>query len=337
MSHATAVHAAPSSPLLDLLDDRARAALRGLPAELWERALFGPARAFLGRPGKQFRARLVENSYVLAGGEPGRLPPEIPALVELLHAGSLIVDDIEDGSAQRRGAPALHRVVGTALALNTGNWLYFAPLALLDRAALPDAAIDELYRRVGRTMLRCHEGQALDLAARVTELDRVVVPRVASVTTALKTGALLELAAAAGAIAAGAPARRVEALARFGGELGTGLQMLDDLGSLGARHRLHKGYEDLRGARPTWPWAWAALATADDEFAALQERARGVVAGADPGPLAADLYDLVCDAGRDRIHARLQLAVAAVADDLTGHPALAELGAEIERLEQSYA
>ena len=109
-----------------------------VPAAVWEQALLGPAREFLSRPGKAFRARLVRAGWELAGCQ-GAPSPLLPLLVELLHAGSLIVDDIEDGSTQRRGAPSLHQLYGVPVALNTGNWLYFAPMALIPRLELPPA------------------------------------------------------------------------------------------------------------------------------------------------------------------------------------------------------
>ena len=47
-------------------------------------------------------------------------------------------------------------------------------------------------------------------------------------------------------MSAGGDSRQVDALARFGDRLGTGLQMLDDLGSLVSERRASKGREDLR-------------------------------------------------------------------------------------------
>jgi len=88
----------------------------------WDSALVDALRDFLLRPGKEFRAELVRASWVLGGGS-GDPPGELPMIVELLHAGSLIVDDIEDGSVARRGQPALHLRHGLPTALNAGNWL----------------------------------------------------------------------------------------------------------------------------------------------------------------------------------------------------------------------
>ena len=340
MKPSAAVDAA-LSPLCALLDEEFVGNGAGLPMDLWERALLGPAREFLRRPGKQFRARLVETCWLLAGGRPEAMPHELPLVVELLHAGSLIVDDIEDESATRRGAPALHRIYGAPLALNTGNWMYFWPFALLERVALPSERRAAAYLRAGRTMLRCHEGQALDLALKITELEQQDVPRVVKTATQLKTGALMELAAALGAIAAGADDARVECLATFGRELGVGLQMLDDLGGLTSPARRHKGREDLRLARPTWPWAWAATATSAAAFADLQAQARAMVAegtesDASADGMAAALLDLVGATGKDRVHSSLALSLAVLHDALGPSTALDELEQEIQRLEESY-
>ena len=102
-------------------------------------ALFDPARDILSRDGKGFRARLLGHSWTLAGGRPGEMPNLLPVSIELLHAGSLVIDDIEDDSATRRGQPALHHRYGLPVALNTGNWLYFASMSCLSRLPCDDA------------------------------------------------------------------------------------------------------------------------------------------------------------------------------------------------------
>jgi geranylgeranyl pyrophosphate synthase len=326
------------APLGALLDQALAEDDAGLPPHLWERALLGPAREFLRRPGKRFRARLVEACWTLAGGAAGDMPAELPLIVELLHAGSLIVDDIEDGSRVRRGAAALHEIYGTALALNTGNWMYFWPLALIDRLGLDAGRTAELHRRARTTLLRCHQGQALDLALKVTELEQGDVPRVVEATTQLKTGALMELAAALGGIAAGAGEAAALAMTRFGRELGKGLQMLDDLGGITCAARAEKGAEDLRLGRPTWPWAWAARATSQATFAELQRRARGLGAGGAGAvdALGHELAAIVGELGRARVQSSLRLALAVLRDALGASPVLEAIEDEIQRLEQSY-
>jgi geranylgeranyl pyrophosphate synthase len=257
----------PPQPANDLLELFASTELDpSVPDHVWEAALVGPATAFLARPGKQLRAKLVATGWRLGGGS-GEPPPAIARALEILHAGSLIVDDVEDRSDERRGGPALHVLIGEPLAINTGSWMYFWALEQL--CALPGAV--EL---AVRALARCHQGQALDLAARIGELAMSEVPAVVAATTRHKTGALARLATELGALAAGAGVDHRARIGELGEATGIALQMLDDLGAIAAPERRAKAYEDLRAQRPTWPWAWLAH-QADAPAPARRPRCRG--------------------------------------------------------------
>ena len=52
-------------------------------------------------------------------------------LTEIVHNGSLIIDDIEDNSTMRRGKDCVHKIYGTDIAVNAGNFMYFAPMLKL--------------------------------------------------------------------------------------------------------------------------------------------------------------------------------------------------------------
>jgi geranylgeranyl pyrophosphate synthase len=279
-----------------------------LPHRELEETLLRPALDFLARPGKGVRESLVGLGWELGGGT-GPTPTALRTAVELLHAGSLIVDDIEDGSSRRRGAPALHRRYGVPLALNTGNALYFWALELLADAATSPAMELRMRRRATRAVLRCHHGQALDLGLRVHALRQDDLPRLVSAIGELKTGTLTAFAAALGAIAAGASAARERAVARFGLRLGVGLQMLDDLANLQSKER-EKRHEDLRRARATWPWAWCAQRLDPTTFATLQARARDVERGVSSASrLAAELRRALGTSGRSSADAWLARAI----------------------------
>jgi geranylgeranyl pyrophosphate synthase len=313
--------------------------LTALAHELWQRSLLGPASEFLRRPGKQLRARLCATAWTVSGGDAGGLPAELPAIVELLHAGSLIIDDIEDDARERRGAQALHVRHGVPLALNTGNWLYFVALDLLGRLPLPAEVRFALYRAASTTLLRCHQGQALDLALALGAVPAPQLADVVAMTTYLKTASLMELAATAGALAAGGREPVVAALRGFGCELGIALQRLDDLAGLGAARR-HKGREDLRLLRPTWPWAWLAEdgPAGVDDLVSRVEQALAV-----PGADAA--LDGVCDAlaravgerGRARTRQHLGAAWQRLVAEVGSSDALDAFGREVARLEESHA
>ena len=320
--------------LVELLD-RHVAGLDGVSRRLWERALAGPAREFLRRPGKGMRGRLVETAFQLAGGD--QLAPELPVALELLHAGSLVLDDIQDASVERRGAPALHRLCGTGLAINTANWMVFWSVQMIGQARFPSAAAGAgAQRRTAAALVACHQGQALDLALPVGELEPAEVAEVVAASTQLRTATLTELAAVLGGLAAGAGDVAVAELGALGRQVGVALQMLDDLGGLCAAGRRPKGIEDLANGRPTWPWAWAAEGAAPAVFASLQAEARQVAGGTKAEPLRRRLAALVEETGRARARAVLHEVRERAARAFAPSPARDALAADIARLENSY-
>jgi geranylgeranyl pyrophosphate synthase len=269
-----------------------------LPRWMLARSLFGPAATFLATSGKQLRTELVTLGWTLGGGA-DEVPAVLAETVELLHAGALIVDDIEDGARTRRGRRTLHRTVGVPVALNVGNWLYFWPLERLARLDVAPATALALQRRVVHAVSRCHVGQALDLRLRPTTLARNDVPAVVRAISELKTGSLTELAVALGAIAAGAGRRRTAALARFGHRLGVGVQMLNDLADLGAAGAHRATFHDLRAGRVTWPWAWLARSATEATYRRLRSDARAVLRDrSSPARLGRELRTLVAEHGR---------------------------------------
>lgn len=240
-----------------------------VPQRLWQSGMTGPLDHVLRSPGKRIRAELVGLAFQLSGGI-GDLPPGLIEFVELLHGGSLVIDDIEDDSDCRRGKPTLHRVVGTPLAINTGSWMYFSALEKLHEIPLAVEVTNQIMGHTLRTIRRCHEGQALDLAANVVQLDRSEVFATAHAISQLKTGGFTALAGILGAAIAGASPTVQRAFHLFGTHLGVGLQMQNDLQELKEGTRPGGRNDDLRNARVTWPWAWASQRMSDQEFCNLQ-------------------------------------------------------------------
>jgi len=234
-------------------------------AGIVEQVLLMPLREFLARPSKRFRAQLVLLGFHLArtgdelsDADRGRCERAAEVL-ECLHAASLVVDDIQDGSASRRGGPALHAAHGVPTALNAGNWLYFWPLDGVREWGLDADRENAVYRACHRALLQAHFGQAVDVG---TGIDRVPWENVRETVLAairLKSGALIGLAMGLGAILAGADSGGVAALESFGVEFGVALQILDDAGNASAKGKDDgKQFEDLRLRRPGWLWVVAA-------------------------------------------------------------------------------
>lgn len=303
---------------------------------IWHAALLDPLRAFFASPGKQLRADLVALGFALAGGR-GAPPERLGLLIEVLHSGSLIVDDIEDGSETRRGAPALHVSHGLSRALNAGNTLYFWAEEMLSDLGLSAAQELEARRLFSRTMFRAHHGQALDVSIPVTRVAQEDVLRTATAVSRLKTGALVELAMGLAALVAGASPATRRALERFGAEFGVALQALDDLSGILPGPRRDKGREDLLGLRPTWAFAWAA----EELDASGWERLLSDTAHLSHDPRSVDrvadeIAVLVEPRGRTDVHTRLERALFLVSPVVHDAGLLARLRRLMDKLENSY-
>jgi farnesyl diphosphate synthase len=182
--------------------------------------------------GKRLRAFLtLEVAGLFGGAATGA--ERAAAAVECLHAYSLVHDDMPcmDDDDLRRGRPTVHKAWDEATAVLAGDALQTLAFGIL---AHPATHADGNVR--ARLVLRLAEasghagmvgGQALDLDAESadTRLSATQVKRL----QALKTGALIEYAAEAGAIVAGAVEADVTRIRAYARALGEAFQIADDL------------------------------------------------------------------------------------------------------------
>lgn len=178
--------------------------------------------------GKRVRPLLCLLSCEAAGGDWSRALPAAVAL-ELAHNFSLIHDDIEDNSAERRGRAAVWKVWGLAHGLNAGDGMFVLARLALDRLSERgfDAAICAAVHRVfdEATLALCR-GQFLDLAFEA-RLD--VTPAAYLQMIRGKTAALMAASTRIGAMLATQDAHLIEAFARFGENIGCAFQITDDV------------------------------------------------------------------------------------------------------------
>lgn len=272
-----------------------------LPDSIWQRAIDEPLQPITSTGGKRIRASLIRLSYRIAGGT-GEVPEELTAAIETLHAGSLVIDDIEDGSMRRRGQPCLHLQLGMPIAINTGTRMYFQALSILTTFAKRHPAGGPILHRTIAVVDRCHEGQAIDLTTRADELDRDELMPTAVAISLMKTGALTSLATWIGGTAAGGDPTLVRALSRFGRNVGVCLQMHNDMEELEKYVSGGDRGDDLRNARVTWPWAWASRRMPASEFRPLQTRyARAMRNHHGMRDIATDLMAEVGEFGRGEV------------------------------------
>jgi heptaprenyl diphosphate synthase len=177
-----------------------------------------PAAARVLQPGKLFRPRLALGVAAGLGMSHPAAAIQAATVVELLHVSSLIHDDLMDDSPQRRGVPAIHVAASPASAIAMGN-------LLLARAARVAAELGpESARTFARALEQLWEGQLMEpeLAASPSAERHLQY-------IALKTAALMEAAAALGALSQGATVEQTTDVARFGRAVGMAFQVADDL------------------------------------------------------------------------------------------------------------
>lgn len=180
-----------------------------------------------GRPANAAGKRIRPALCLYAGGLFGSAEAAMPGAVavELVHNFSLIHDEVQDHDAERHGRPTLWALLGTAQAINAGDFLYSrATSALLGGNASPErrlAALRLLTEAVGRMI----GGQWADLS--FESRDDVTTDEYLAMISG-KTGALLGAPLAIGATLAGAPPATAEALGRWGETIGLAFQIHDD-------------------------------------------------------------------------------------------------------------
>ncbi|XP_035461031.1 geranylgeranyl pyrophosphate synthase isoform X2 [Scophthalmus maximus] len=84
-------------------------------------------------------------------------------VTEMLHNGSLLIDDIEDSSKLRRGFPVAHSIYGIPSVINSANYVYFLGLEKVLTLEHPEAV-----QVFTRQLLELHRGQGLDIHWRDT-------------------------------------------------------------------------------------------------------------------------------------------------------------------------
>ncbi|MFC7227750.1 polyprenyl synthetase family protein [Salinirubellus salinus] len=213
-------------------------------AEAVQRALSDPIWELLDRGGKRWRAVLFLMLVEAFDDDPERYL-EYACIPEILHNGTIVVDDVEDGATMRRGGEALHHVYGTDVALNAGNAMYFLPLKVVTRnpADLPAERRLAAYEMLMHELNRTHLGQGMDIvwhnqtAVEVTESEYLEM-------CACKTGCLGRIVARLAATVTDNEASE-EAVARYAESMSVAFQIADDI--LDVEYAMEHGGEFGKG------------------------------------------------------------------------------------------
>ena len=192
-----------------------------------------PSKRALTSSGKRVRGVLLMAVGEAAGCKAEKLAADAAAAMEMIHASSLILDDLPsmDDAILRRGQPALHREFGEDLAILSSVALLNHAYGLVARnyAALTPRqwpmlqVIKRVVDAVGWDGTIA--GEAVDLHNEDSPLDFDTLEFIHS----RKTGALFVAAAAVGAMLANISPAALSRIEVFAKNLGLAFQITDDI------------------------------------------------------------------------------------------------------------
>ncbi|MGA2740571.1 MAG: polyprenyl synthetase family protein [Bryobacteraceae bacterium] len=204
--------------------------------------------------GKRLRPSLLLLASKLIGGpleHASASAIHLGAVVEIIHAATLVHDDVIDDARTRRGRPSANAQWGNHTSVLAGDWLYMEAF----QVALRERNFHVLDLLIGLTQMMV-EGELLQLERigriEVTEADCMeLVDR--------KTACLFSVCAKLGALVAGADSQTEERLGDYAWNLGMAFQLVDDLLDFTSREKvLGKPVgNDLREGKVTLPLVYA--------------------------------------------------------------------------------
>ncbi|MCU1233015.1 MAG: Geranyltranstransferase [Candidatus Solibacter sp.] len=200
--------------------------------------------------GKRLRPALLLLSAKLVGnGGPSAI--QLGAVVELIHAATLVHDDVIDTAETRRGRPSTNIKWGNHTCVLAGDWLYMQAFQI----ALRERSFQMLDLLIGLTQMMV-EGELLQLdrigRIDVTEADCMeLVDR--------KTACLFSVCARLGGLCGHTDPQTQEKLGEYAWNLGMAFQLVDDVLDFTAREKtLGKPVGgDLREGKVTLPLVYA--------------------------------------------------------------------------------
>ncbi|MEM2103993.1 MAG: polyprenyl synthetase family protein [Candidatus Bathyarchaeia archaeon] len=239
--------------------------------EALTKAIAEPVWEFLDRGGKRWRPALFLLICEVLGKNPEDFV-DYAIIPEVVHNGTLMIDDIEDLSEYRRGKPCTYKIFGLDIAINAGNSMYYLPLMplMLNREKIGFEKLAKIYEIYVQEMISLSLGQAADIAwhkglANADEINEKDYLQMC----AYKTGTLARMAAKIAAVLADADHQLVEKLGCFAESIGVAFQIQDDIldltGEKFAEKKGGRGQDITEGKRTLMVIHTLKMASAEDK------------------------------------------------------------------------
>lgn len=188
-----------------------------------------PIWELLDRGGKRWRPALFLIIAKAFGAKEEKLL-DLSIIPEIVHNGTLMIDDIEDNSDLRRGKSAIHKIHGNDIAINAGTAMYYLPLIALKqhKSDFSPKTINAAYEIYAQEMINLAYGQGFDIywhKGGKTDVTEGMYLQMC----AFKTGTLARMAAKLGALFAGANQKQIDLAGEFAESIGIAFQIQDDI------------------------------------------------------------------------------------------------------------
>ena len=216
--------------------------------------------------GKRLRPTLLLLAAKLtsAGANGSASAIQLGAVVELIHAATLVHDDVIDAAETRRGRPSTNVKWGNHTCVLAGDWLYMQAFQI----ALRERNFQILDLLIGLTQMMV-EGELLQLE-RIGRIDVSEADCMELVDR--KTACLFSVCARLGALVSHGDGRTQERLGEYAWNLGMAFQLVDDVLDFTAREKtLGKPVGgDLREGKVTLPLVYALECASEVERGLVQ-------------------------------------------------------------------
>lgn len=169
--------------------------------------------------GKRLRPLICLAAAELCGAT-GHRPHFLAGAVELIHAATLLHDDVVDDSALRRGLKTANIVFGNKESVLVGDFLFARAFVLMVKTE--SLGVLDVLSRASCTIA---EGEVLQLSTEA-KLETTYATYINVIKA--KTAALFEAAARSGAMVAKGTEQEIDALGTFGLNFGIAYQLVDD-------------------------------------------------------------------------------------------------------------
>ena len=199
--------------------------------EALNKAIADPIWDLLDRGGKRWRPTLFLLICEALGKEPADFL-DFAIIPEVVHNGTLMIDDVEDSSEMRRDKKCTYKIFGLDIAVNAGNAMYYLPLLplIMNRNKIAAETLRDIYEIYVQEMINLSMGQAMDIAWHKGLYDTDALTQEDYLQMcAYKTGTLARMAAKIAAVLSGASSELIEKLGGFAESIGVAFQMQDDV------------------------------------------------------------------------------------------------------------